>query len=77
MRILKPSELCVGDVVRYRNWVGPFADMEVNRLADNGVYIRRAYMQDGKALYEECFWLLDSNFGFKLVESYSRGREVE
>ena len=66
MRILK-TKLCEGDVVRYPNWVSPFGDMEVNRFADNGVYLRRAYMQDGKAAYEECFWFLDS-LEFKLLE---------
>ena len=76
MRVVKPADLKVGDVVCFAHRDGlkvvsnrfPFGDHEVHREADGGFYLRRAYMQDGEAHYEEGFWKKDSNFEFVLLE---------
>lgn len=69
-RIVKPSELKLGDVVCFANVHGrfPFGDHEVVRDADNGFYLRRPYITEGgEAAYEEGFWLKNSNFDFRLL----------
>jgi len=64
------QELELGDVVCY--WSGssyPFCDMQVVRFADDGVYLRRPYLNDeGEAAYEELYWHKDSKFLFKLID---------
>lgn len=68
--VLKPSELQKNDVVAYwKGTGGPFCDMMVHRIEDNGVFLRRPYIDasTGKAAYEELFWLKDSNFLFLLI----------
>ncbi len=76
MIVLKPANLKIGDVVCFARRDGmkvvpnrfPFGDHEVVREADGGFYLRRPYIQDGEAAYEEGFWRKDSNFEFVLLE---------
>ena len=76
MIVVKPSGLKIGDVVCFARRDGlrvvanrfPFGDHEVHREVDGGFFLRRAYMFDGEAKYEESFWPKDSNFEFVLLE---------
>jgi hypothetical protein len=67
--VLKPSELQLNDVVCYcKPAVGAFRDMRVVKVDDDGVVLRRPYIDnDGTAKYEELYWLKDSNFFFQLL----------
>ncbi len=69
--IIKPADLKIGDVVCFANNRFPFGDHEVVREADGGFYLRRPYISDGAAGYEEGFWKKDSNFEFRLLERLS------
>lgn len=73
MRIVKPADLKIGDVVRFEHWYGPYGDHDVVREADGGFYLRRPYIDSDtkEAAYEEGFWLKDSDFKFQLVERES------
>lgn len=72
MTVIKPADLKLGDVVCYNNASGrfPFGDMEVVKIDSLiGVYLRRPYItEEGEAAYEECYWSLDSDFEFRLLD---------
>lgn len=74
LRILKPSELTVGDVVCFANASGrfPFGDMEVVKEEEKGWILRRPYITEtGEAAYEEGYWAKDSDFTFHLLQRES------
>ena len=67
--IVKPNQLKLGDVVHYTNARYAFGDMEVVKVDDDGVYLRRPYITNVEAHYEELYWRKDSDFNFVLVET--------
>jgi len=69
MKVVKPADLKIGDVVRFTKWVGPFGDHQVILERDGGFTLRRPYVDcDGMTGHEDGFWLKGSNFEFILLE---------
>jgi hypothetical protein len=71
MKVVKPADLKIGDVVCYYchgDGRMPFSDMRVISYENDGVHLRRPYINtDGEAACEELWFALASNFPFWLV----------
>jgi hypothetical protein len=69
---MKAADLMVGDVVCFANHRFPFGDHQVIGKDDDGVYLRRPYVDSltGEVEYEDGFWHKDSDFEFVLLERY-------